>query len=168
MAIADALSRTPAQVLLRWSIQRNVSVVPKSSTPSRIKSNADILTWCLSDDEMYLLNSLDRHYRFVNVTWLVRYTLYIHTLPSIYTLYTLSPLYIHYTHSPLYIYTIHTLPSIYTIHRFDFDLYDSRIDQIDELSKVAHPELLNQPLLKTGEVNHYTLYTIHYTLYTIQ
>lgn len=75
VSIAEALNRTPGQVALRWNIQRGVSVIPKSLTPSRIQSNIDILDWCLTVDEMALLDGLDRHHRYVQVPWF-DFTLY--------------------------------------------------------------------------------------------
>ncbi|NEA35311.1 aldo/keto reductase [Streptomyces sp. SID13031] len=57
--LATATGRTPAQVLIRWSLQRGVSVIPKSSTPSRIKENFVALDFELDDDSMAALDALD-------------------------------------------------------------------------------------------------------------
>jgi diketogulonate reductase-like aldo/keto reductase len=57
--IARLLGRTPAQVLLRWSIQRNVPVIPKSSRQDRIRSNAQIFDFALEPDDMDALDALD-------------------------------------------------------------------------------------------------------------
>ncbi|KAK7909559.1 hypothetical protein WMY93_014243 [Mugilogobius chulae] len=64
MEVARACSRTPAQVLLRWAVQQNIGVLPKSSTPERIKSNAAIFDFSLSDQHMAQLNGLDCGQRF--------------------------------------------------------------------------------------------------------
>ena len=58
--IADELDRTPAQVLLRWGLQRNVIVIPKSVRRHRIEENAQIFDFELSDDHMAALDTLDR------------------------------------------------------------------------------------------------------------
>ncbi|TDU82404.1 diketogulonate reductase-like aldo/keto reductase [Kribbella voronezhensis] len=57
--IASATGRTPAQVLIRWSLQRGVSVIPKSSTPARIQENFGALDFELDDDAMAALDALD-------------------------------------------------------------------------------------------------------------
>ena len=41
-SIADKLKRTAAQIILRYLMQRNLVVIPKSVTPARIKSNYDV------------------------------------------------------------------------------------------------------------------------------
>lgn len=63
VAIAKAHSKTPAQVLLRYQIQRGIAVIPKSVTPSRIVSNIDVFDFTLSDDEMKTIESFDRNGR---------------------------------------------------------------------------------------------------------
>jgi diketogulonate reductase-like aldo/keto reductase len=58
--IADALGRSPAQVLLRWCVQQQVPVLPKSTRKERIEENAAIFDFSLSDDDIEALNALDR------------------------------------------------------------------------------------------------------------
>jgi diketogulonate reductase-like aldo/keto reductase len=58
--IADRLGRTPAQVLIRWSLQRGVVVLPKSTHRERIEQNAQVFDFELSDDDMAVLDGLDR------------------------------------------------------------------------------------------------------------
>ncbi|MCE3014543.1 MAG: aldo/keto reductase [Pirellula sp.] len=62
--IASKHGRTPAQVVLRWGVQRGTAVIPKSSRPARLQENLDISTFELSDDEMSAIASLDRGQRF--------------------------------------------------------------------------------------------------------
>jgi diketogulonate reductase-like aldo/keto reductase len=57
--LAERKGRTPAQVLLRWGVQRNVPVIPKSTHRERIEENAQIFDFELSDDEMAALDALD-------------------------------------------------------------------------------------------------------------
>ncbi|KAK9464306.1 NADP-dependent oxidoreductase domain-containing protein [Lipomyces arxii] len=47
--------RTPAQIMLRWSLQRGMVPLPKSSTPKRIEENAQLFDFSLSDNDMELL-----------------------------------------------------------------------------------------------------------------
>ena len=58
--IADRLGRTPAQVALRWHIQRGDIVFPKTVTPERMRENFDIFDFELSDDDMSTITALDR------------------------------------------------------------------------------------------------------------
>lgn len=57
--IARRLERTPAQVMLRWAIQHNTVVIPKSSRAERIRSNARIFDFTLSPEQMITLDTLD-------------------------------------------------------------------------------------------------------------
>ena len=59
-AIADRLGRTPAQVALRWHVQRGDIVFPKTVTPERMQENFDIFDFELSDDDMSTITALDR------------------------------------------------------------------------------------------------------------
>jgi|GEM_PF-17382 len=59
-AIAQAHDRTAAQVALRWAVQHNFAVIPKSITPARIVENAQIFDFELTPAEMELIDSLDR------------------------------------------------------------------------------------------------------------
>jgi diketogulonate reductase-like aldo/keto reductase len=58
--IARRLVRTPAQVMLRWAIQHGAVVIPKSSREERIRSNARVFDFELTEDDMRTLNALDR------------------------------------------------------------------------------------------------------------
>jgi diketogulonate reductase-like aldo/keto reductase len=58
--VATRVGRTPAQVLLRWCIQREALVIPKSTNRERIEQNAQLFDFVLSDDEMAALDALDR------------------------------------------------------------------------------------------------------------
>lgn len=58
-AIAEAHGKTPAQILLRFLVQSDVIVIPKSIHPERIRENIAIFDFELSDEEMKILQSLD-------------------------------------------------------------------------------------------------------------
>lgn len=62
--VAQAHDKTPAQVLLRWSIQLGNVVIARSANPDRIKSNLEVFDFELTDDEMATLNGLDEGTRF--------------------------------------------------------------------------------------------------------
>jgi 2,5-diketo-D-gluconate reductase A len=58
--IADATGKSPAQVVLRWHIQRGDIVFPKSVTPARIKENLEIFDFELSPDDADAISELNR------------------------------------------------------------------------------------------------------------
>ncbi|NND90007.1 MAG: aldo/keto reductase [Granulosicoccus sp.] len=62
--IAARLGRTPAQVVLRWGVQRGNAIIPKTSRPERLRENADLFDFQLSNAEMASISSLNRHQRF--------------------------------------------------------------------------------------------------------
>ncbi len=58
--IGEGVGKTPAQVVLRWHIQRGDIVFPKSVTPSRMKENFEIFDFELESDDMDAITGLDR------------------------------------------------------------------------------------------------------------
>ncbi|KAK4051794.1 hypothetical protein OIV83_002498 [Microbotryomycetes sp. JL201] len=59
-SVAKSTGRTPAQVLLRWSLQKGYVPIVKSDTPARIKENTQIFDFELSPKDMQALDSLDQ------------------------------------------------------------------------------------------------------------
>jgi D-xylose reductase len=64
IAAAARAGRSPAQVLLRWGVQRGTSVVPKTARPERLPENLAVLDFTLTDDEMAAIAGLNRNRRF--------------------------------------------------------------------------------------------------------
>jgi 2,5-diketo-D-gluconate reductase A len=58
--VAQRAGRTPAQVLLRWCLQRDLLVIPKSTRQERIRENAGIFDFTLSPQDLAELDALDR------------------------------------------------------------------------------------------------------------
>ncbi|XP_029437492.1 aldo-keto reductase family 1 member A1-A-like isoform X2 [Rhinatrema bivittatum] len=65
LALAQRCGKTPAQVILRWQLQRGVTCIPKSSTPSRIKENLEVFDFSLSEDDMKTIASFNRGERLI-------------------------------------------------------------------------------------------------------
>lgn len=61
--LAEKHSKTSAQVILRWHLQRGVIAIPKSITPSRIQENFDVFNFELSTDDMNSIASLNENKR---------------------------------------------------------------------------------------------------------
>jgi 2,5-diketo-D-gluconate reductase A len=56
--IAERTGCTPAQLIIRWHLQHHVAVIPKSVRADRIRSNADVAGFRLTDEDMAALDSL--------------------------------------------------------------------------------------------------------------
>ncbi len=68
--IASEAGKTPAQVLLRWNVQRGVAVIPKAGSQPHVEENiAGLFEWRLSWDQKAALDALDCGKRFVNMPW---------------------------------------------------------------------------------------------------
>lgn len=55
--------KSPAQIVLRWHIQNDVIAIPKSVTPSRIEENFNVFDFSLEDEDMALIDGLDKNER---------------------------------------------------------------------------------------------------------
>ena len=62
-AIAESHGKSNAQVLIRWSLQHGLVVIPKSSSQKRIVENANVFDFVLSAEDMAKLDALDENYR---------------------------------------------------------------------------------------------------------
>jgi len=58
--LAEAQGRTPAQIVLRWHIERGTIVFPKSANPDRLRENLALFDFELSEDEVARIDALDR------------------------------------------------------------------------------------------------------------
>jgi len=61
--IAKKHNKTPAQVLIRWSLQHNLVTIPKSVREERIKENSQVFDYNLTTEDMQILDSLDESFR---------------------------------------------------------------------------------------------------------
>lgn len=65
VAIAKRCNKTPAQVIIRWHIQRGVICIPKSVTPSRIQQNLEVYNFKLSEKDMQDIDSFNCNERLI-------------------------------------------------------------------------------------------------------
>lgn len=61
--LADKYDKTPAQIILRWDVQKDVMIVVKSVKKSRLMSNADVFDFVLSDEDMAILDNMNEDLR---------------------------------------------------------------------------------------------------------
>jgi len=68
--IAAQCGRSPAQVLLKWNMQRGVPVIPRSATPANIAANIEgAFTWKLTNEQKAVLDALDCGLRTISPAW---------------------------------------------------------------------------------------------------
>jgi alcohol dehydrogenase (NADP+) len=68
--VAKQVGKTPAQVCLKWNIQRGVAVIPRSQNPENIRANLEgMFDWALPEDVKAQLDALDCGKRTVNNDW---------------------------------------------------------------------------------------------------
>jgi diketogulonate reductase-like aldo/keto reductase len=63
LALAGKYGKTPAQVLIRWAIEHELVVIPKSARRARIEENADVFDFHISPDDLAELDGLDEGFR---------------------------------------------------------------------------------------------------------
>jgi diketogulonate reductase-like aldo/keto reductase len=66
MDLASKHGRTPAQIVLKYALQRNIGVIPRTSNPARIQENFEAWSIEFSEDDLKKLRTLARGYRVVD------------------------------------------------------------------------------------------------------
>jgi len=64
--IADKHDATPAQILIKWAVERDTIVIPKSTNAGRIEENLKSAELSLDDEDMAKIKKLDYHYRYLD------------------------------------------------------------------------------------------------------
>ncbi len=62
-SVAKNYSKTPAQMMIRWGIQHQLVVIPKSAREERIRENSQVFEFEISDEDMASLDSLNEDLR---------------------------------------------------------------------------------------------------------
>ena len=60
--IAEHYNKTPAQILLRWNLQRGTVPIPKANQEDHLEENLDIFDFEITQEDMYTLNNLNERY----------------------------------------------------------------------------------------------------------
>ncbi len=63
VAMGEKYQKSVAQILIRWSLQHGLVVIPKSSSPERIRENAEVFDFSISKEDMESLNGLHENFR---------------------------------------------------------------------------------------------------------
>ena len=62
--LANKYNKTPAQIVLRWDLQNDVVVIPKSVNENRIKENSNIFDFEISEEDMKKIDALNINKRY--------------------------------------------------------------------------------------------------------
>jgi diketogulonate reductase-like aldo/keto reductase len=69
VAVAAKYGKTPAQVAIRWALQREVVTIPKSIHQERILENADVFDFDMAAEDMETLDALNENYWVISPAW---------------------------------------------------------------------------------------------------
>jgi len=58
---------TPAQICLRWGLQKEVVIIPKSGSEEHLQENLEIFDWEISGNDMKRIDSLHQNKRYVRI-----------------------------------------------------------------------------------------------------
>lgn len=71
--IAERLNKTPAQILLRFIVQRGIATIPKSTNTERLRQNIELFDFELTVNDIQDLKTLDRNIRILNFEFIIGY-----------------------------------------------------------------------------------------------
>ena len=59
--LAESYGKSPAQIILRWTVEKDVVVLPRSGSPEHVRDNGDLFDWELDPADHERLGDIDRH-----------------------------------------------------------------------------------------------------------
>lgn len=65
VALSNKYGKTPAQIILRWSVQQNISAIPKSANKKRLQENFDIFNFEIEEVDIRFMNQFDEQFRII-------------------------------------------------------------------------------------------------------
>ncbi|WP_226022177.1 aldo/keto reductase [Halomicrobium salinisoli] len=60
--LAEEYDRSPAQIVLKWEVERGIVALPKSSTPEHVRQNLDLFDWDVAEEDLERLDDADRNH----------------------------------------------------------------------------------------------------------
>ncbi len=66
VVLADKYAKTPAQICLRWLVQKGAVVIPKSASPAHLHSNMDIFDWQLASEDEQKIDNISQQQRLID------------------------------------------------------------------------------------------------------
>ena len=66
ITLSNKYQKSPAQIILRWNVQKGVSAIPKSANPKRLQENFDIFDFEISEEDMHKMDALNEDFRIVD------------------------------------------------------------------------------------------------------
>lgn len=75
--IANRHGKTPAQVLLRWIVQRGIATIPKSTNPGRLQQNLSVFDFTLTDEDNAIIRGLDKGIRVCDFDFFQGYVYFV-------------------------------------------------------------------------------------------
>jgi methylglyoxal/glyoxal reductase len=73
--IAKKHNKNPVQITLRWNVQKGIPTIPKSTKEERIISNSDIYDFELTDEDIRIIDGLDKNYRIIPYYYRINFLL---------------------------------------------------------------------------------------------
>lgn len=64
LSLASKHSKSPAQILLRWGVQRGTAIIPKTSSERRLRENLDVFDFELEEEDVEGIEGLNRNMRY--------------------------------------------------------------------------------------------------------
>lgn len=62
--LAQKYKKSSAQIILKWAVQQNIAIIPKTLKAERLKENSDLFDWEITEEDMKKIDNLNRNRRY--------------------------------------------------------------------------------------------------------